>query len=93
MALPASGAITIGNVQTQFGGTNPAQMSEYYSGGSYVTAGATGGNGSDGIAANTAIPSSGTIKLANFYNGSNPVAASMTIGAVNITYVLNKTFD
>ena len=91
MALPASGAITIGNVQTQFGGTNPAQMSEYYSGGAYVTAGTTGGNGSDGVSAGTTIPTSGTIKLANFYNASAP--ASMTIGAVNIPYVLNKTFD
>lgn len=92
MALPASGAITIGNVQTEFGGTNPAQMSEYYSGGARVPAGTTGGNGSDGVSAGTVIPTSGTLKLANFYNATATVA-TMTIGTANVSYVSNKIFD
>lgn len=92
MALPASGAIGIGNVQTEFGGTNPAGMSEYYSGGAYVPAGTTGGNGSDGVSAGTVIPTSGTIKLANFYNATT-APASMTIGAKTVTYTAGKTFE
>lgn len=92
MTLPTSGAINLSNVQTQFGGTNPAQMSEYYAGGAYVPAGTQGGNGSDGVASGTTIPSSGTLKMANFY-GAPQAAASMTIGAKTITYSAGKTFD
>jgi hypothetical protein len=92
MALPSTGAITVGNVQTQFGGTNPAGMSEYYAGGAYVPAGTKGGNGSDGVASGTTIPSSGTLKMANFY-GAPQAAASMTIGAQTITYSAGKVFE
>ena len=59
MALPSSGALAITNIQTEFGGSNPAGMSEYYAGGSYVPAGTSGDNG--------AIPSSGTIQISDFY--------------------------
>lgn len=34
--LPESGAISLGQLQTEFGGTNPVGMSEYYRGGSEV---------------------------------------------------------
>lgn len=59
MALQTSGPISLGNVQTEFGGTNPAAMSEYYAGGANVPSGATGTNG--------AVPSSGTISMSKFY--------------------------
>ena len=36
--LQTSGAITLANIQSQFGGSNPISMSEYYKGGSYVSA-------------------------------------------------------
>ena len=70
MTTPASGAIKLTNLQTEFGGTNPISMSEYYAGGVNVPAGTTGGNGSDGVSAGTVIPSSGTLKMANFYNAT-----------------------
>jgi hypothetical protein len=38
MALPASGAISLSQVQTEFGGANPIDMSEYYRGGANVPA-------------------------------------------------------
>ena len=36
MALQSSGTITLAQVQSEFGGSNPISMSEYYRGGSYV---------------------------------------------------------
>lgn len=62
MALPTSGALTLADIQTEFGGSNPISLSEYYAGGSYVAAGTSGTNG--------AIPSSGTISISNFYGTS-----------------------
>lgn len=61
MTLPSSGQISLNNVQSEFGGSNPIGMNEYYRGGSYV------GN----FASNNNIPTSGTISLNNFYGGSS----------------------
>ena len=36
MAIPASGAISLDDIQTEWGGSNPIGMSEYYGDGSYV---------------------------------------------------------
>lgn len=41
MALPGSGQISLGDVQTEFGGTNPAKLSEYYSAAAGVPASGT----------------------------------------------------
>lgn len=41
MALPSSGTITLGQVQTEFGGSNPIQISEYYGAASGVPASGT----------------------------------------------------
>ena len=42
MALQGSGTITLAQVQSEFGGSNPISMSEYYRGGSYVPTTVTG---------------------------------------------------
>jgi hypothetical protein len=55
MVLQSSGAISLNDVQTEFGGTNPIGMNEYYAGGANVSAG-TG-----------SIPTTGTISLNQFY--------------------------
>lgn len=52
MALQNSGAIKLSEIQTEFGGSNPIPLSEYY--------GAAAG-----------IPSSGAIKMSDFYGKSN----------------------
>jgi hypothetical protein len=65
MTLPSSGPLTLANIQTEFGGSNPISLSEYYAGGAYVPAGTTGTYG--------AVPSSGTISIRNFYGTSNAV--------------------
>jgi hypothetical protein len=62
MPLPSSGPLSLANIQTEFGGSNPISLSEYYAGGAYVPAGTTGTNG--------AVPSSGTISISNFYGTS-----------------------
>lgn len=59
MPLPSSGPLSLNDIQTEFGGTNPIGLDEYYAGGAFVPAGTTGTNG--------AVPSSGAISLFNFY--------------------------
>lgn len=59
MTLPSSGPLTLADIQTEFGGSNPISLSEYYAGGAYVPAGTSGTYG--------AVPSSGTISIRNFY--------------------------
>jgi hypothetical protein len=51
------------DIQTEFGGTNPIGLNEYYAGGGLVPAGTTGTYG--------AVPSSGTLSIQNFYGTSN----------------------
>ena len=65
MTLPSSGPLSLANIQTEFGGSNPIGMNEYYAGGGLVPAGTTGTYG--------AVPSSGTISVQNFYGTSNYV--------------------
>jgi len=57
MTLQSSGAISLSQIQSEFGGSNPISLSEYYRNGSYVTSN------------NTSVPTSGTIDLADFYGG------------------------
>jgi hypothetical protein len=59
MPLPSSGPLSLNDIQTEFGGSNPIALNEYYAGGSYVPSGTTGTHG--------AVPSSGAISLFNFY--------------------------
>ena len=58
MALQSTGAISLANIQTEFTGSNPIGLNEYYRGGTYVVSSA--GN-------NINIPTSGTIAVSNFY--------------------------
>ena len=54
MTLPSTGPISIGNIQTEFGGSNPASLSEYYRNGPYTTAN------------NSGISTGGTITMSSF---------------------------
>lgn len=58
MALPSSGAISLNDIQTEFGGENATAINEYYAGGAYVEGGITGANG--------AVPTSGQISFSQF---------------------------
>lgn len=71
MAIQASGAIALSQIQTEFGGSNPISLSEYYRNGAYVPPGAT------------AIPTSGAIDISDFYGASNQFAFSITSTQTN----------
>jgi len=75
MALPTSGALPLSDIQTEFGGSNPVSLSEYYAGGSYVPSGTSGTNG--------AVPASGGISLSDFYGTSALFAFNITTNATN----------
>ena len=70
MALQGSGAIKLSEIQTEFGGSNPISISEYYRNGTYVPSN------------NTDVPTSGEISMSDFYNG---VAATVLTIATNAT--------
>lgn len=63
MTLQSSGAISLSQVQTEFGGANPISMSEYYAGGANVPGSTSGVNG--------AVPASGTISMSKFFGTSD----------------------
>ena len=69
MALQSSGAISIANIATEFGGSQPHALNEYYRGGAHVTAN------------NTNVPTSGQIDLADFYGAVKQ--SSVTISSNN----------
>lgn len=63
MAVTSSGAISLPNLQSEFGGDNPISLSEYYRNGAYVTSN------------NTSVPTSGAISLSNFYGALKRVTS------------------
>tara|TARA_B100001093_G_C26842053_1_gene1020998 strand:- start:1404 stop:2117 length:714 start_codon:yes stop_codon:yes gene_type:complete len=65
MPLQTSGAISLSNIQSEFGGSNPISISEYIRGGSLVP----------NTAANSDIPTSlSNISFSDFYGGSSAAA-------------------
>ena len=79
MAIPSSGSsLALSAIQTEFGGSNPIGMSEYYAGGDNVPSGAAGDAGD--------IPSSGAIAFSQFYGSANRVAIGLTISSTTQNY-------
>lgn len=74
MPLPCPGPapISLGNIQTEFGGSNPAALSEYYRNGGLVTSN------------NTNVPTSGTISLGNFFCAVNEIIVYITSNSENV---------
>ena len=70
MPIPASGPLSMTDIQTEFGGTNPIGLNEYYAGGANVPAGTSGTYG--------AVPSSGAISIQNFYGTTKLVPGSVS---------------
>jgi hypothetical protein len=75
MVLQSTGAISLENIQTEFGGATPISINEYYLNGIYTT-----GTGATGI------PTSGTISLNNFYGKSKIIGSIWPPAAVQSTY-------
>ena len=77
MPIPGPGtAISINTIATEFGGTTPHSISEYYRGGGLVP----------NTPGNAAIPTSGQIALGDFYGSANRVAYTLTISANTQNY-------
>src|SRR5210317_557329 len=73
MAVPSTN-VGLSDIQTEFGGSNPISLSEYYSGGPLVPSGSPAPNGP--------IPSSGQIAIGQFrgaLKAQNIVATGGTI--------------
>jgi len=80
MVLQTSGAISLNDIQTEFGGSNPININEYYRGGANVP----------DTAANSGIPTSGTISLNDFYGGDATLPTPTgTFSAANFTSKVN----
>ena len=73
MALPNSGSLSLSQIQSEFGGSNPISLSEYYRGGSLVPNHSLTGN----------IAASGTISVDMFY-GTQDAAPVVNSFAGNI---------
>jgi hypothetical protein len=79
MTIPSGGPISLTDIQTEFGGTVPVSLSEYYRGGGLVPT-------DSGIGQ---IPESGLISLSDFYNTSAILPHPIAIGDT----LLSKTFS
>jgi hypothetical protein len=84
MTLQSTGSISLSEIQTEFGGTNPTSISEYYRGGTYVS----------NINVNNNIPTSGAISFSDFYLGkSSAVNVNYITSASLDTNVFTYTFN
>lgn len=75
MAVPST-TVSLGDIQTEFGGSNPISLSEYYEGGSII------GNG---VYAPNDIPASGLITLDDF-KSAKATHSYKNQGSANYTY-------
>lgn len=82
MTLQSSGIITLSDIQTEFGGSNPINLSEYYRDGIYVP----------DIPNNSDIPLSGAISLNDFYGAQKAFVATVTEGTRNVDNDVGRGF-
>lgn len=77
MTLPSSGSLSINDIKGEFGGPASPSLTDYYAGGTYVASGTEGDGGP--------IPTSGTIKITDFYGASATLLPDVTISGSNFT--------
>jgi hypothetical protein len=83
MPLPASGPISLTDIQNEFGGPTPIVLSNYYKGGAYVE--------NTDFAPN--VPASGPISLTNFYGSRKTTLTTVTFTSAGDNFiVLPATF-
>jgi mucin-19 len=81
MALPLAGTISLQDIQTEFGGSNPLGLNEYYKGGAYVS--------ETDYAPN--VPTSGPISLSDFYGAAKTTLYTYSYGS-DAAIILPNTF-
>lgn len=69
MTLQASGAISLQDIATEFGGATPHSISEYYRGGANVP----------NITQNNSIPISGQVSWSDYYGTVNEIIVPVTV--------------
>ena len=74
MVVTSSAPISITDLVTEFGGSTPHALTEYYRGGSLVP----------NVTANNSVPTSGAISLTDFFGATNTVTWTtvVTVGVV-----------
>ena len=76
MAVTSSAPIDIGDLVTEFGGSTPHSLTEYYRGGSLVP----------NTTANNSVPTSGAISLTDFFgataSGDTSDTLTLTVGTI-----------
>ena len=83
MALPDSGTISLTDIQAEFGGPTPVSLGNYYKGGSYVL--------TTDYAPN--VPTSGPIRLSDFYGARRTALTTVTFTTPGSNFVvLPSTF-
>jgi len=75
--------LTAANIQTEFGGSNPVALNEYYAGGSYVPSGTKNYN-------NVTIPSSGQISYDNLRGATALNYGSATANGYSTNISVNE---
>ena len=86
MALATSGSISLTDIRDFYGQSGSINLTDLYKGGSYVPNPTSYNNGTQttaAAAANSSIPTSGSIDLTNFYSGMKLVAPTVTSVTVN----------
>jgi len=81
MALPSSGILKLSNLATEFTDTVPYKLSDYYRGGALVP----------NASVNNNVPTSGAIRLSNFYSATRRIAVTITISSNTTNYTLNTS--
>jgi hypothetical protein len=76
MPIPGSGQVSLQDIETEFGGTHPIGLSEYYRGGGYVP----------NLPQNSRIPTAGTISNSDFYGSSFRVPIALNISSPAYNY-------
>lgn len=71
MSLPSSGPISLSNLATEFGGTPPHSLSEYYRGGIYVP----------NSPQNYPIPTNGPMSMNMFYGSTNRIFINILLSS------------
>lgn len=82
MTIQSSGAISLSDLQDEFGGTAPISLSEYYKGGAFVSSGNT----------STSIPTSGAISMSDFYGAAaftpNPLTQVTALSSTGMSFTV-----
>jgi len=74
MALPSSGSLSFSQIRNEFDGNNPVRLSQYYRNGGRVP----------DAPQNTPIPTSGAVKVSQYYGATNAIVATVTSNTNNL---------